>query len=237
YQRYVGDYLRAAMTVDANVGRVLDFLREAGLEENTVVIYTSDQGFFLGDHGFFDKRWMYEESLRTPLLVRWPGVIEPGSVNRDLVMNLDLAQTMLELGGAPAPATMQGRSVVPLLRGETPADWRDAIYYQYFEYPGWHMVQRHYGVRTHRYKLIHYYELGEWELFDLARDPNELASVHDDPAYADVRRALEVRLDELRAGYAVPARDPVPHTPFDPGPGMRRDTAPPVRGADSASGP
>ncbi|HEX6639857.1 MAG TPA: sulfatase [Thermoanaerobaculia bacterium] len=223
YQRYIGDYMRSAMAVDANVGRVLDFLREAGLEENTVVIYTSDQGFFLGDHGFFDKRWMYEESLRTPLLVRWPGVIEPGSINRDLVMNLDLAQTMLELGGARAPASMQGRSLAPLLRGRTPADWRDAIYYQFFEYPDWHMVQRHYGVRTQRYKLIHYYELGEWELFDLARDPNELASVHDDPAYADVRAELEARLQALRREYAVPAEDPVPHVPFDVPAHLRRD--------------
>ncbi|HEX6590005.1 MAG TPA: sulfatase-like hydrolase/transferase, partial [Longimicrobiales bacterium] len=132
YQRYIGDYMRSALAVDANVGRVLDFLRDAGLDENTVVVYTSDQGFFLGDHGFFDKRWMYEESIRTPLLVRWPGVVAAGSVNRDLVMNLDLAQTLLELGGAPAPASMQGESLVPLLRGRTPADWRDAIYYQYF---------------------------------------------------------------------------------------------------------
>ncbi len=224
YQRYIGDYLRSALAVDANVGRVLDYLRAAGLDESTVVVYTSDQGFFLGDHGFFDKRWMYEESLRTPLIVRWPGVTGPGSVNHDLVMNLDLAQTLLEMGGADAAAAMQGRSLVPLLRGRTPADWRDAIYYQFFEYPDWHMVQRHYGVRTQRYKLIHYYELGEWELFDLARDPNELASVHDDPAYADLRRTLAARLRELRAEYAVPAADPVAHVPFDPGPGLRRDT-------------
>ncbi|HUF11501.1 MAG TPA: sulfatase-like hydrolase/transferase, partial [Longimicrobiales bacterium] len=138
YQRYIGDYLRAAMAVDANVGRVLDFLRDAGLDENTVVVYASDQGFFLGDHGFFDKRWMYEESLRTPLIVRWPGVVAPGSVNTDLVMNLDLAQTLLEIGRVTPAAAMQGRSLVPLLRGHTPADWRDAIYYQFFEYPDWH---------------------------------------------------------------------------------------------------
>ena len=222
YQRYIKDYMRVVAGLDAAVGRVLDYLDETGLSETTMVVYTSDQGFFLGDHGWFDKRWMYEESLRTPLLVRWPGVVEQGSVNTDLVMNLDFAQTLLDVGNVAAPAAMQGRSLVPLLRGETPADWRQAIYYQYFEYPGWHMVQRQYGVRTHRYKLIHYYELGEWELFDLARDPNELISLYDDPAYASVVASLKQQLEALRVEYAVPAEDPVPHTPFDPGPGMRR---------------
>lgn len=222
YQRYIADYMRVVRGLDANVGRVLDFLRRAGLEENTVVVYTSDQGFFLGDHGFFDKRWMYEESLRTPLLVRWPGVSARGSVNHDLVMNLDFAQTLLEIGGAAAPASMQGRSLVPLLRGRTPPDWRDAIYYQYFAHPDWHMVARHYGVRTRRHKLIHYYETGEWELFDLDRDPNELRSVYADPAYADTVRQLKVRLAELRRQYAVPATDPVPHVPFDPPADLRR---------------
>ena len=222
YQRFIADYMRVVAGLDAAVGRVLDHLDATGLAANTVVVYTSDQGFFLGDHGWFDKRWMYEESLRTPLLVRWPGVVAPGSVNTDLVMNLDFAQTLLDIGGVPAPASMQGRSIVPLLRGETPADWRDAIYYQYFAYPDWHMVQRQYGVRTHRYKLIHYYEIGEWELFDLARDPDELNSVYDDPAYADVVASLKQRLDRLRAEYAVPAEDPVPHTPFEAPPGLRR---------------
>jgi arylsulfatase A-like enzyme len=225
YQRYIRDYMRVVAGLDAAVGRMLDHLDATGLARNTLVVYTSDQGFFLGDHGWFDKRWMYEESLRTPLLVRWPGVVAPGSVNRDLVMNLDYAQTLLDAGGVAAPASMQGRSLVPLLRGTTPADWRDAIYYQYFEYPGWHMVQRQYGVRTHGYKLIHYYELGEWELFDLARDPNELNSVYAEPAYTATVAALKQRLAELRREYAVPAEDPVPHTPFDPGPGMRRPAA------------
>lgn len=222
YQRYIQDYLRVVAGLDAAIGRVLDHLDASGLRENTVVVYSSDQGFFLGDHGWFDKRWMYEESLRTPLLVRWPGVVEPGSVNTDLTMNLDFAQTLLDIGGVPAPASMQGTSLLPLLQGSTPAGWRDAIYYQYFEYPGWHMVQRQYGVRTHRYKLIHYYELGEWELFDLARDPEELISVYDEAAYADVVTTLKRRLDEMRAHYAVPAEDDVPHTPFNPPPNLRR---------------
>ncbi|MGH7448322.1 MAG: sulfatase family protein [Longimicrobiales bacterium] len=222
YQRYISDYMRVVAGLDAAVGRVLDHLDATGLTQNTMVVYTSDQGFFLGDHGWFDKRWMYEESLRTPLLVRWPGVIAPGSVNTDLAMNLDYAQTLLDAAGVDAPSTMQGRSLVPLLRGSTPADWRDAIYYQYFAYPDWHMVQRQYGVRTHRYKLIHYYEIGEWELFDLARDPNELNSVYEEPAYAATVASLKQRLDELRREFEVPAEDPVPHTPFDPPPGLRR---------------
>ena len=223
YQRYIKDYMRVVAALDANVGRVLDFIdADERLRGNTIVVYASDQGFFLGDHGWFDKRWMYEESLRTPLLVRWPGVTAAGSVNRDLVMNLDLAQTFLDMGGAAQPASMQGRSLVPLLRGSTPPDWRDAIYYQYFEYPDWHMVQRQYGVRTQRYKLVHYYELGEWELFDLDRDPHELNSVYAHPEYAETVAALTERLGELRQQYAVPAEDPVPHVPFDAPPGLRR---------------
>jgi arylsulfatase A-like enzyme len=222
YQRYITDYMRVILGMDAAIGRVLDHLADAGLDGNTVVVYTSDQGFFLGDRGWFDKRWMYEESLRTPLIVRWPGVVPAGSIDRNLVMNLDLAQTLLDIGDVPAPAAMQGRSLVPLLRGRTPVDWRDAIYYQYFAYPDWHMVHRHYGVRTHRHKLIHYYELGEWELFDLALDPHELHSVYQDPRYARVRDGLKERLEQLRREYAVPEVDPVPHTPFDPPPELRR---------------
>jgi arylsulfatase A-like enzyme len=165
---------------------------------------------------------MYEESLRTPLLVRWPGVTVAGTVNEDLVMNLDFAQTLLDAAGVPAPATMQGRSLMPLLRGATPADWRDAIYYQYFAYPDWHMVHRQYGVRTKQYKLIHYYELDEWELFDLENDPDELTSIYAEPARAATVVALKARLAALRREFAVPATDPVPHTPFDAPPGMRR---------------
>jgi arylsulfatase A-like enzyme len=203
YQRYIKDYLRTIASVDDNLGRVLAYLEESGLAGNTIVVYNSDQGFFLGDHGWFDKRWMYEESLRTPLIVRWPGVVEPGSENRDLVQNLDLAETFLDAAGVEIPPEMQGRSLVPLLRGERPADWRDAIYYQYYEH-GAHGVPRQYGVRTDRYKLIHYPTTDEWELFDLATDPDELRSVYDDPAYADRVEELKVRLTQLRTLYRVP---------------------------------
>jgi arylsulfatase A-like enzyme len=222
YQRYIADYMRVVLAMDAAVGRVLDQLERQGLAGNTVVVYTSDQGFFLGDRGWFDKRWMYEESLRTPLLVRWPGVVEPGRVNHDLVMNLDLAQTFLEVGGVPDPGVMQGRSIVPLLRGSAPTDWRDAIYYQYFAYPDWHMVHRQYGVRTRTHKLIHFYEVDRWELFDLERDPLEMRSVYDSPEYAGVRERLKLRLTELRREYDAPEVDPVPHTPFEAPPALRR---------------
>jgi arylsulfatase A-like enzyme len=203
YQRYLKDYLRTIASVDEGVGRVLAYLEESGLAENTVVIYNSDQGFFLGDHGWYDKRWMYEESLRAPLIVRWPGVVEPGSEDRHLVQNLDFAQTFLHMAGVEAPGRMQGRSLVPLLRGEEPGDWRDAIYYHYYE-SGGHNVPRMYGVRTDRYKLIHYPETGERELFDLAEDPYELHTVHDDPAYAEVLAAMEDRLTSLEEEYGVP---------------------------------
>jgi arylsulfatase A-like enzyme len=209
YQRYMKDYLRSIRSVDDNLGRFLEYLDESGLAENTVVIYSSDQGFYLGEHGWFDKRWMYEESLRMPLIVRWPGVVRAGSENTHLVQNLDFAETFLDLAGVPVPDNMQGRSLVPLLRGEPAADWRDAIYYQYYEFPGVHAVQRHYGIRTERYKLIHYYLIDEWELFDLERDPDELQSVYEDPTYAGTRRELEERLAELRAEYRVPEDDSV----------------------------
>ncbi len=203
YQRYIKDYLRCIASVDENVGRVLDYLEESGLEKNTVVIYSSDQGFYLGDHGWFDKRWMYEESLRMPFLVRWPGVIEPGSENNDLVQNLDFAETFLDLAGTEIPKDMQGRSLVPLFKGQSPDDWRDSIYYQYYEFPGAHSVRKHYGVRTERYKLIYYYEIDEWELFDLQKNPEELKSVYTDPNYADVVKRLKAELKRLREKYKV----------------------------------
>ena len=198
YQRYIKDYLRCIASVDDNLGRVLDYLDKTGLAKDTVVIYSSDQGFYLGDHGWFDKRWMYEESLRMPLLVRWPGVTKPGSVNSDLVQNLDFAETFLEIGNAAVPDDMQGRSLVPVLKGKTPPDWRKSIYYQYYEFPGSHDVLRHYGVRTDRYKLIHYYDIGEWELFDLQEDPDELKSVHSNPKFAGIRKKLAAELNRLR---------------------------------------
>ncbi len=202
YQRYIKDYLRCIASVDENVGRVLDYLDESGLSRNTVVIYTSDQGFYLGDHGWFDKRFMYEESLRMPLLVRYPKEIRPGSVNSDIVLNLDFAETFLDWAGVPVPADMQGRSLRPLLRGRTPGDWRTSMYYHYCEYPAVHSVKRHYGVRTERYKLIHFYhDIDEWELYDLQADPDEMRNIYADPKYADVVQELTTELKRLRAQY------------------------------------
>jgi arylsulfatase A-like enzyme len=221
YQRYMKDYMRAVAGVDDNVGRIMNELARAGLLDNTVVIYSSDQGMFLGDHGWFDKRWMYEESLRTPLLVRWPAVVRPGSVNNHLVMNLDLAQTILDIARVPSVPQMQGRSMLPLLQGRQP-NWRNAIYYQYFAYPDWHMVQRQYGVRDQRYKLIHYYEQDKWELFDLEVDPHELHNVYDVAGYRDVVARMKAKLSALRAQYRVPEQDPVPHTPWQAPPEYRR---------------
>ncbi len=212
YQRYMKDYLRCVAAVDDQVGRVLDYLDRNDLTRNTVVLYSSDQGFFLGDHGWFDKRFMYEECYKTPFLVRWPGVTHPGTVNRDLVSNLDFAQTILEIAGVKADPEMQGLSVVPLLKGAKPRDWRKSLYYHYYEFPAVHSVQRHYGVKTDRYKLLHFYHLGEWELFDLERDPRELHSVYNDPSYAEVQQDLVKELQRLREQYQVP-EDPKPVAP------------------------
>lgn len=201
YQRYIKDYVRCVDSVDKNVGRVLDYLDRSGLARNTIVIYTSDQGFYLGEHGWFDKRFMYEESLRMPLLVRWPGHIQAGSTSDRMVLNLDFAETFLDCAGAAIPSDMQGQSVKPILEGNPPADWRTAMYYRYYEYPAVHMVAKHYGIRTDRYKLIRYHELGEWELFDLEKDPDEMTSVYSDPAYADVVRRLKGELEQLKKSY------------------------------------
>lgn len=198
YQRYIKDYLRCVAGVDDNLGRVLKYLDDSGLAKDTVVVYSSDQGFYLGDRGWYDKRWMYEESLRMPLLVRWPGVVKPGTENRDLVQNLDFAETFLDIAGVAPPKDMQGRSLVPLLKDSTPKDWRKSIYYHYWEYPAVHMVARHYGVRTDRYKLIHYYQADEWELFDLQRDPGERKSVYADRDYSGVVKELKAELERLR---------------------------------------
>lgn len=208
YQRYIKDYLRCVASVDDNVGRVLDYLDESGLAKNTIVIYTSDQGFYLGDHGWFDKRFIYEESLRTPLLVRYPGHIKPGTVNDDLVQNLDFAETFLDYAGEKIPADMQGRSLRPVLAGKTPSDWRTSAYYHYYEFPGPHSVARHYGVRTKRYTLAHFYQLDEWELYDLEKDPRQMRSVYDDAAYAKTVEELKRELTQLRARYQVPGVDP-----------------------------
>jgi arylsulfatase A-like enzyme len=201
YQRYMQDYLACIASVDEGVGQVLDYLDKAGLSENTIVVYTSDQGFYLGEHGWFDKRFMYEESFRTPLLVRYPKEIKPGTKIDKLVQNIDFAPTFLDYAGVKAPSDMQGESFRRLVSGQTDK-WRDAVYYTYYEYPGTHSVKRHYGVATDRYKLIHfYYDVDEWELYDLEKDPHEMKSVYDDPAYADVRKMMHRRLTELRKQY------------------------------------
>lgn len=209
YQRYVKDYLRCVKSVDDGIGRVLDYLDEAGLADNTVVIYSSDQGWYLGEHGWFDKRWMYEESLKTPLLVRWPGKIKPGSTQDAIVSNLDFAETFLDIAGVRVPSDMQGRSMVDLFDGTTPSDWRKSFYYHYYENPGAHNVARHYGVTNGQHKLMHLYALGgekrnDWELFDLQKDPNELTSVWGHPDYKDVQSMLEKELASLREEFQVP---------------------------------
>jgi len=201
YQRYMQDYLGSIAAVDEGVGEVLDYLDESGLAENTIVVYTSDQGFYLGEHGWFDKRFIYDESFKTPLLVRWPGVIEPGSVTTQMVQNLDFAPTLLSAAGIEPPADMQGVSLIPLFKGET-EDFREAVYYHYYEYPAVHMVKRHYGIVTEDYKLVHfYYDIDEWELYDRKKDEYELNNVYNDPAYADVVEKLHKDLEQMRAKY------------------------------------
>ena len=204
YQRYVKDYMRVVASVDDNVGRLLDHLDRTGLAANTVLIYTSDNGMFVGDHGLFDKRFMYEEPLRVPLLVRYPPMIRPGSRTEAMALNLDFAPTILDLAGIPVPDDMQGRSLRPVLGGGVPGNWRKSAYYHYYEYPSSHNVYPHYGVRTERYKLIRYYKpVDEWEMFDLQEDPLELRSVYDDPQYAQIRAELEAELARLRAELQV----------------------------------
>ncbi|HEY6976655.1 MAG TPA: sulfatase [Chitinophagaceae bacterium] len=201
YQRYMQDYLGCIASVDDGVGKLLGFLKENGLDSNTIVIYTSDQGFYLGEHGWFDKRFMYEESLRTPLLMRYPGHIKPGTRINALVQNLDFAPTMLDYAGVKIPSDMQGESFKDLVSGKT-NKWRDAIYYTYYEYPSIHMVKRHYGIKTKRYKLIHfYYDIDEWELYDLEKDPREMKNVYNDPGYASVRKEMHAKLEVLRKKY------------------------------------
>jgi arylsulfatase A-like enzyme len=210
YQRYMHDYLGTILSVDENVGRLLKFLEEEGLAENTIVVYSSDQGFYLGEHGWFDKRWIYEESLTTPLLVRWPGVTQPGSRSKAMASVLDFPSTFLEAAGAAIPSDMQGRSLAPILKGQTPADWRTSFYYHYYEFPAVHSVRKHYGVVTGRYKLFHFYEpeMNYWTLIDREKDPNEMTNVYDQPAYAATRKELHNELERLRAELKVPAQDP-----------------------------
>jgi arylsulfatase A-like enzyme len=199
YQRYIKDYLKCIVSVDENVGRVLDYLEAEGLEENTIVVYTSDQGFYLGEHGMYDKRFMYEESFRTPMLIKYPKGIRSGTSIEELVMNIDFAPTFLDYAGVEIPKEMQGLSMRPLFetRGERP-EWRESVYYHYYEYPhGWHKVKRHYGIRNYRYKLIHFYhDVDTWELYDLQQDPQEMNNLIDDPKYADVVEEFKAKLIE-----------------------------------------
>lgn len=202
YQQYMQDYLGCVASVDDSVGRLLNWLDASGEADNTLVIYSSDQGFYLGEHGWFDKRWIYEESIRTPMLARWPGVTPPGSVRKEMVSNIDLPETFLEAAGAPIPQDMQGRSLAAVLRGQSPPDWRTTFYYHYYE-KGVHDVAPHDGVRTGRYTFAHYYETDEWELFDRDRDPRQLKSVYADPAYATVVQDLKTELTRLRRELKV----------------------------------
>lgn len=203
YQRYIKDYLRCIASVDDNVGRLMDYLEKENLLDDTIIIYTSDQGFFLGDHGWYDKRFMYEESLRMPFLVRYPKEIKPGSRSDAIVANLDFAPTLLDFAGITKPDEMQGTSFRPVLAGNTPTDWQKAMYYHFHEYPDAdHMAARHYGIRDDRYKLIHYYfPTDEWEFFDLESDPNELRSVYSLPEYADRVRDMKAQLQAMRVKY------------------------------------
>ena len=213
YQHYVKLYVRTVAAIDDSVGRLLDWLDHNGLADDTVVVYTSDQGFFLGDHGWFDKRLMYEESIAMPLLVRYPRLVAPGRVCTDMALNVDLAPTMVDLAGKHVPWSMQGVSLVPLLRGERPGNWRTSMYYRYWMHnDGAHHVPAHYGVRTARHKLICFYndplrqpgangpaEPVEWELYDLVEDPAEVRNVFDDPAYATVVSELKAELSKLQS--------------------------------------
>lgn len=205
YQRYIHDYCRTIHQVDVQVGRILDYLDSHGLADNTIVVYTSDQGFYMGEHGLYDKRFMYEEALRTPLLVRWPGHVKAGSRTDAMVQNIDTAPTLLDLAGVPVPEEMDGVSYKPILLGHTPKDWRKEIYYQYYDFPAVGNVRKHYGIRTQRYKLIHWLDvecgglpaIDTWELFDLQEDPQEIRNVYADPAYTSIREKLEAQLQAL----------------------------------------
>jgi len=202
YQRYMQDYLATIESVDDNVGRVLDYLDESGLAENTIVVYTSDQGFYLGEHGWFDKRFIYDESFKTPLLIRWPNQITAGTTSDEMVQNLDFAQTFLEAAQINAPTDMQGESMIPLLTGNV-KDWhRDAVYYHFYEYPSVHMVKRHYGIVNKEFKLIHFYhDVDEWELYDRNKDPQEMNNVFNKPEYKKIAANLKIKLKEMRIKY------------------------------------
>src|SRR5262249_38439959 len=198
YQRYMQDYLATVESVDDSVGRVLAYLDRTGLARNTLVVYTSDQGFFLGDHGLFDKRFMYEESIRMPFLARWPAQIKPGSKNDAIALNIDFAPTFVDAAAlAPSPE-MQGRSLLPVLRGRPPAGWRTSMYYRYYHDPGDHNTRAHYGVRTRTHKLIYFWKKDQWELFDLVNDPYELHNLYGEPGEQTLTATLKAELARLK---------------------------------------
>jgi len=228
YQKYMKDYLRCVAAIDENVGRLLEYLDQSGLAENTVVIYTSDQGQFLGEHDYYDKRWMYEESMKMPFVIRYPREIKPGTVNENLITNNDFAPTFLDLAGSSKSEYMQGQSFRSILRGRTPPNWRTAVYYRYWMHMAHHNVPAHYGIRTKCFKLMFFYGLPlgvvgrhtsltldkdplkldqfkptspGWELYDLQKDPRELQNVYNDPAYAEVVKGLKQELLRLKQKY------------------------------------
>lgn len=207
YQAYMKDYIKCIKAMDENVGRVLDYLKQTGLDKNTIIIYSSDQGFYNGEHGWYDKRWMYEESLRNPLIIKWPGVVKPNSHPTAIVQNIDYAPTILEAAGIDIPPEVQGESIMPLLHGKTPSNWRKSILYTYYE-QGVHAVSRHRGVRDRRYKLIEFYEKGEWEFYDLKKDPLEMHNQFDNPAYQGKIQALKQELKRLMAFYRLEESSP-----------------------------
>ena len=202
FQRYAKNYLRCVRGVDDSVGNLQGALKELGIEDNTIVIYSSDQGFYIGDHGWYDKRWMYEESLKMPFIVKWPGVVKAGSRSTQMIQNLDYAETFLDIAGASIPADMQGRSLLPILKNGRAEDWRKSIYYHYYEYPSVHMIPRHYGIRTERYKLIHFYQFGnEWEMYDLKEDPDELTNIYGKAGKGKLQAGLKKQLVSIRKRY------------------------------------
>ncbi len=217
YQQYMRDYLSTVVAVDENIGRLLNYLEKTGELDNTIIIYTSDQGFFLGEHGWFDKRFMYEECQRMPLVIRYPKEIKAGSVSDVIAMNVDFAPTLLDFAGVDIPDDFQGKSLRPVLNGKVqfPDDWRKAAYYHYYEYPAEHSVKRHYGIRTSDFKLIHFYnDVDEWEMYDLNNDPCELTNVYDRPEYAGKRDELMNLLKETQKQYGDDDPDEIVHELF-----------------------
>ncbi|WP_297805634.1 sulfatase [uncultured Polaribacter sp.] len=202
YQKYIKDYLATIRSVDDNIGRVLEYLKVNGLEENTIVIYASDQGFFLGEHGFFDKRFMYEEALHMPFIIRYPGKIKPRTVVNDIITNIDFAPTLLEMAGVSVPEAVQGKSFFNNLKGKTSKDWRQSMYYHYYEYPFYHRVQPHYGIRNQRYKLIHfYYDVDIWEFYDLQNDSSEINNLINSETHTEIIDSLKTELYRLKEEY------------------------------------